>query len=54
MSNSTLHIVFSGSAAGLLRQALKKIDQSERVLSFDDNLGLAPSIRPIPTSGSIG
>jgi len=48
MSKSTLHIVFSGSAAGLLRQALKKIGRPARVLSFDDNLGFGPIDPPDP------
>jgi Protein of unknown function/Domain of unknown function (DUF1835) len=48
MTESVLHVVFSDSAAGLLRPALRKIDRSWRVLSFPDNLGFGPIDPPDP------
>ena len=48
MIESTLHVVFSDSAAGLLRQALRKVDRSGRVLAFADNLGFGPIDPPDP------
>jgi hypothetical protein len=48
MSEATLHVVFSDSAAGLLRRALGKVDRSGRVLAFSDDLGFGPINPPDP------
>jgi len=42
MTKSTLHVVFSDSAAGLLRRALRKAGRTGQVLSFSDNLSFGP------------
>jgi hypothetical protein len=48
MTESTLHIVFSDSAAALLRQALRKAGRTQHVLSFADNLSFGPINPPDP------
>jgi hypothetical protein len=48
MTDLILHVVFSDSAGGLLRQALRKIGRNERVLTFSDNLGFGPINPPDP------
>ena len=48
MTQSTLHIVCGDSAAGLLRQALRKAARPERVLAFPDNLSFGPINPPDP------
>lgn len=49
MSAPILHVVFSGSAAGLLRRALGSAGRlTDRVLSFSDNLGFGPIDPPDP------
>jgi hypothetical protein len=42
MTEPTLHVVFSDSAAGLLRRALRSAERTEQVLSFPDNLSFGP------------
>jgi hypothetical protein len=42
MAEPTLHVVCGDSAAGLLRQALRKAGRQERVLAFPDNLSFGP------------
>jgi len=42
MTESTVHIVFSDGAAGLLRRALRDAGRSEHVLAFPDNLSFGP------------
>ena len=42
MMGSTVHIVFSDSAAGLLRRALRSAERAEQVLSFPGNLSFGP------------
>ncbi len=48
MSAATLHVVFSDSAAALLRPALRKVDRWGRVLTFPDDLGFGPIDPPDP------
>jgi hypothetical protein len=49
MSQPILHVVFSDSAAGLLRRALGSAGRlTDRVLSFSDNLGFGPIDPPDP------
>jgi hypothetical protein len=48
MSEATLHVVFSDSAARLLRPALRKVDPWGRVLAFPDDLGFGPINPPDP------
>jgi hypothetical protein len=46
--HSTLHVVFSDSAARLLRPVLRKADPAGRVLAFPDDLSFGPIDPPDP------
>jgi hypothetical protein len=47
---STLHIVLSVSAPGLLRQALKAADRRDKVVGFSDCLACGPIDPPAPAA----
>jgi hypothetical protein len=48
LAASTLHIVFSQTAAGSLRQALRDAGRKDRVAGYFDNLALGPINPPDP------
>lgn len=48
MDHPTLHVVFSDSAARLLRSTLRKVDPAGRVLAFPDDLSFGPIDPPDP------
>jgi Protein of unknown function/Domain of unknown function (DUF1835) len=48
MAASVCHVVFSSTAAGLLRQALQQADRGGRVVSLDDCLSFGPINPPDP------
>ena len=43
---TTLHVVFTMSAAGTIRQAFAKIGCADRVIGFMDNLSFGPIDAP--------
>jgi hypothetical protein len=49
MTQTTLHVVFTPSGAGSLRQALKDAGRDDRVIAFFDNLSFGP-VNPADSS----